>query len=161
MATQLGPKLTAALIRKINSESRRDSNEVVFLNSVDVEGYPNTALLGFAELFVKSTKIILFAVGEDSSSKKNLLRTKKGSLVFWGGKKSGIYYVKGRTKMLKRKMKSSVEGLNCSALILHVEKVSKDYSSIAQLLSTVTYDNKQVISEHGVIQKELQSLGDS
>ena len=142
-------------------ESSRESKEVVFLISVDDEGFPNIALLSFSELEVKSPKMMLFAVGANSSSKKNLLRTRQGTIVFWGGKNSGMYYVKGRIKLLKSIMNSSVEGFKCSALIFHVERVSKDYSSIARLLSTVTYETKRVERKHKELQKELQSLSKS
>ena len=161
LAIQLGSQLTNALIRKIRLESRRESNEVVFLISVDDDGFPNTALLSFSELVVKSPKLILFAVGETSSSRKNLMRTARGSIVFWGGKNSGMYYIKGRVRILKSSMEVSVEGFKCSALILDVEKVSKDYSPIARLLSPVTYETKRVRRDHKELQKELQSLSKS
>jgi len=161
LAIQLGPQLTPALIRKIRSESGRVSDEVVFLISIDDRGFPNIALLSFSDLVVKSPKLILFAVGENSSSRKNLTRTKKGSIFFWGGKNSGIYYVKGRTRLLEPMMETSVEGFKCSALILKVEKVSKDYSSIARLLSTVTYETKRVGRNHKELRKELQVLSRS
>jgi len=139
-------------------ESGRVSDEVVFLISIDDDGFPNIALLSFSDLVVKSPKLLLFAVGENSSSRKNLTRTKRGSVFFWGGKNSGIYYIKGRTKLVKPMMSTSVEGFKCSALILRVEKVSKDYSSVARLLSTITYEAKRVARNHKELQKELQVL---
>jgi hypothetical protein len=161
LAIQIGPQLTNALIRKIRLESKRESNEVVFLISVDDDAYPNAALLSFSELVVKSPKLILFAVGETSSSRKNLMRTSRGSLVFWGGKNSGMYYIKGKVRLLKSSMEANVEGFKCSALILDVEKVSRDYSPIARLLSPMTYETKRVGKEHGELQRELQSLSKS
>jgi len=161
LAIQLGSHLTPALIRKIRLESGRVSDEVVFLISIDDDGFPNIALLSFSDLLVKSSKILLFAVGENSSSRKNLTRAKRGTIFFWGGKNSGIYYVKGRTRLVKPFMKTSVEGFNCSALILKVEKVSRDYSSVARLLSTVTYETKRVTRSHKELLKELQILSRS
>ena len=161
MAIQLGSELTSSLISKIRLESSRKSNEVVFLVSVDGQGFPNVALLSFSDLVVKSPKVLLFAIGENSSSRKNLTRIRKGSLVLWGGKDFGMFYIKGRIRTLRKFMKATVEGFRCSALILRVQKVSKDYSSDAKTLSTVTFDTKRVGKGHAEVHKELRSLAES
>lgn len=153
--------MTKELIKKIKHESNFRTNEAVFLISVGAEGFPNVALLSYLDISVVSTKRLLLAIGENSSSKRNLIKTGRGTLVFWLGKSYGLYYVKGKFKLEMERLQSAVEGFPCSALSMNVEALSKDHSSKARLLSTLTYDSSKTNSAHIELFRELNGLSKS
>ncbi|MGI0091128.1 MAG: hypothetical protein ACREBS_05420 [Nitrososphaerales archaeon] len=161
LATLIGSELSPKILSKLKQESRENSKEVILLSTVDEQGFPNVALLSYLDITPISPKMILLAIGEKSSSKENMLRSKRGTLVLWGGKKLGMFYVKGKTKLVKRKLGTVVEGFTCSAISLTVEKVSQDYSPVAEILSTITYDTSQTNPAHLELLRELKKLANS
>lgn len=161
LALLLGSRLTKELIQKIGHESNIRTNEAVFLVSVGETGFPNVALLSYLDISIVSTKRLLLAIGENSSSKRNLMKTGRGTLVFWLGKSYGLYYAKGKFKLVRERLQSAVEGFTCSAFSMSVEALSKDHSNKARLLSTVTYESKKTNSAHIELFTELNSLSKS
>ena len=161
MSRPIGNKLPKELMNKIRSQSNLRSNEVPLLISTDPDGYPNVSLLSFLDIMVLARDRIVFAIGEDSSSKRNLLQTGKGTIVMWAGKDFGIFYVKGRVRQLKRKLSHPVEGFRLTALVMKVERISQDHSDEAKLLSTLTYDNRAINKDHLLLLSELRKLARS
>lgn len=158
MAIALGSNLTRDLVGKIRNEANINTNEVVFLVSIGEDGFPNVALLSYLDISVLSSKRVILAIGENSSSKKNLARSGLATLVFWVGKNHGLYYVKGKVKLIRERLRSTIEGFACSAFLMRVEVVSKDHSSQASLVSTVTYDRRRTNRTHFELSKELAKI---
>jgi hypothetical protein len=159
MAVLVGRQLPENLVKKIKTESRTSkSNEVVLLCTIDDEEFPNISLLSYLDLVVVSPRKILVAIGEASSSKRNLLTRGKGTIVFWAGRKFGMYYVRGRFSLLKNRMESIVEGFACSALACAVQRVNQDYTKVAEIESTLTYDASDTNESHFELQRELRGL---
>lgn len=161
MAEFIGSRLTSEIITKIRGESNTSSNEAVLITSVDELGYPNTALLSYLDLCLISSKRLLFAIGENSSTKKNLLRTRKAGMTLWLGENLGIYYLKGKTKMMKKRLSARPEGHPCSAFVLEVEIVNRDFLPAARILSTITYVGSVVNQEHLALLAELKHVSGS
>ena len=161
MAHLIGSELPKDLLAKIKSQTNENSNEVPLLISTDSEGFPNVSLLSYLDIVALPPDRMVFAIGADSSSKANLLRTRKGTLLFWAGKNSGVYYVKGKVRQVKKELTKSAEGFKLSALLMNVEKVSQDHSDEAKLLSTLTYDNKSINYGHLELLKELKQFSKS
>lgn len=158
MARQLGSHLTGEIIRKIKKEANLKTNEAVLLVSVDDQGFPNVALLSYLDISVVSSKKLVLAIGENSSSKKNLTKRRIGTLVFWVGEDYGLYYVKGKLRLIRERLSSTVEGYKCSAFLMKVEGLSQDHSTAARLLSTVTYDPKKTNLAHGELFQEIVKI---
>lgn len=158
MALVLGTRLTRELIEKIKHESNLHTNETLFLISVGDEGFPNVSLLSYLDISVVTAKRLIFAIGENSSSKRNLVKRGRGTLVFWLGKTQGLYYLKGSVILLKERLQSTVEDVNCSAFLMNAGVLSRDHSNKARLLSTVTYDPKETNSAHFELFNELKRI---
>lgn len=158
MATKLEPVLPTEVVTKIKGESRPSTNEIVLLMSVDDSGFPNVALLSYLDLFVASKKRLLLAIGSNSSSRRNLLKRRNGTLLIWGGTNSGVFYIKGKISLVKKTLDTVVEGFMCTALALTVELVSQDYSPVAKILSTLTYDTSKTNPSHFELQRELKTI---
>ena len=161
MAIMLGKKIPGIVLKKIRRESNKNSNEVALLCSEDSEGFPNASLLSYLDLAVISPSRVLLAIGEESSTKRNLLRNKKGTIVMWAGMGYGIYYIKGRFNLVKSRLSTEVEGFRASALICSVQKVSKDYVRVAEIKSTITYEPSVVNESHVMLFKELKGIARS
>ncbi len=158
MARLLGNSLPKELLSKIREQSNVRSSEVPLLVSLDQKGYPNVSLLSFLDIVALSPRRLVFAIGAESSSKRNLLRSRKGTIVIWGGRDFGMYYVKGRIAKVRKKLASSAEGFRLDALVMNVESVSQDHSDVAKLLSTLTYDGRSINKGHLTLYKELKDL---
>lgn len=158
MAKRLGARLTGEVIQKIKKESNLKTDEAILLASVGDEGYPNIALLSYLDISVVSAKRLVVAIGEYSSSKKNLCKRGFGTLIFWVGKDYGVCYVKGKFSLIKERLGSDVEGFNCSAFLMNVVELSQDHSKAARLLSTVTYDIRKTNTAHSELFRELVSI---
>ena len=161
MAELVGSRLTSEIIRKIGGESNRGSKEAILITTVDELGFPNSALMSYLDLCIISSKRLLFAIGESSSTKKNLLRTPRAGITLWLGKNLGIYYLKGRTRLVKGTLSAKPEGHPCSALVLKVERVTRDYLPEARILSTITYSGQAVNEGHLALLSELKHLSRS
>jgi hypothetical protein len=133
-------------------------NEVLLLCSVDEDGHPNIALMSYLDILILSPTRILLAIGEKSSSRRNLVATGKGTIVIWAGRASGMFYLKGSIKLVKSRLETLVEGFTCSALTLRVHRVSQDYSSRSEIISTVTYKVSKSDQAHRVLFEELNRL---
>lgn len=158
MAIALGSHLTKELLRKIRKETNLYTNEVVFLVSVGSDGFPNVSLMSYLDISVLSPKTLILAIGQNSSSKKNLARSGLGSFIFWVGKNHGLYYVKGKFRLVRERLHSTIEGFTCSVFFMNVEAVSQDHSSKARIVSTVTYDRRRTNRTHFELSKELVKI---
>lgn len=161
LAELIGSKLPSEIIRKVGHESATSSNEAVLITTVDEHGYPKTALLSYLDLCLVSSKRLLFAIGDNSSTKWNLLRTRKVGLVMWLGENYGIYYLNGKTKLVKNKLVARPEGHICSAFVLNVGRVTRDYLPEARILSTITYFESTINLEHRALLTELKHISKS
>lgn len=161
MSKLIGKRLPRELMNKFRAQSNIRSNEVPLLISTDPDGFPNVSLLSFLDIFMQAPDRLVFAIGEDSSSKKNLLRTGKGTIAVWGGKDSGMFYIKGRVRQLKEKLSLSVEGFRLTTLLMKVERISQDHSDAAKLLTTLNYDNRAINKDHVLLFGELKKLARS
>lgn len=146
------------MTHKIERESNVHSKEVVLLITVDDYGYPNIALLSFLDIALVSPKKLLFAIGEGSSTKTNLVRTGKATIIIWVGKDAGIYYLKGNARLLRERLDSRIEGFACSAFSMTLRTVSQDHSEQAKLMTTITYDPRRINRSHVSLFRELQGM---
>ena len=158
MAVLLDSRLTRDLIQKVRRESNINTKEAVLLISVGSKGFPNVALLSYLDICLVASKRLILAIGEHSSSKRNLMKTRRGTLIFWLGKTHGLYYLKGKFRLVRERLESTVEGFTCSAFLMTLEALSKDHSNKASLLSTVTYEPSKTNSAHLELFNELKRL---
>lgn len=162
MAKFLGESLPSNIAERIKVRSTSpETKEAILLASVDESGFPNIALLSYSDIVAVSSKIILVAIGQSSSTKKNLIRTRKGTLILWLGVDLGLIYVKCVGGLFREAMESNVEGFTCSAMLFTVERVTQDNSPEAPLLSTLTYDNSVIAAGHTKLYEELEQLSRS
>jgi hypothetical protein len=158
LAELLGSELPDELFQKIRLGSQKSTREVVVLCTIDDMDFPNISLLSFLDIRVVSRRRLIFAIGASSSTKRNLLRTRRATIAIWLGRDLGMYYVKGATRQICDKLNSEQEGRACSAISFSVKRVSKDFLADAKMLSTLTYDTKRVIAQQRRVFRELSKL---
>lgn len=160
LAKVIGSSIPTRLLQKLGREIKNPrTNEILLICSVDDHGFPKVALLSFLDVVAVSSKILLFAIGRDSSTRRNLERRGQATLMLWeGDQRKGIMYVNGNCKREKEKLLNSVEGFETSCFSFNVTTVSEDYSKSAEILTTLTYETVEINNNHFELSKELSRL---
>ncbi|MHB1908096.1 MAG: pyridoxamine 5'-phosphate oxidase family protein [Nitrososphaerales archaeon] len=160
MVKVIGSSLPPRLLQKIKREIKNPrTNEVLLICSIDDHGFPKIALLSFLDIAIVSSKILLFAIGRASSTRRNLESRAQATLMLWeGDQRKGIVYVNGNCKMEKEKLFNGVEGFETSCFSFKVASVAEDYSKDAEILTTLIYETTNVSRSHSGLAKELNDL---
>jgi hypothetical protein len=160
LAKLVGNSIPKEISTKIKQQQKLNS-EVIFLLSTDPEGYPHVSLLSFLDIVILSPRRILFAIGKLSTTRSNLLRTRKGTLILWGGSDQGMFYIKGDIAQVVSKIEKTTEGFELGGLLMDVQKVSQDNSVASPLLTTLTFDHSGIDSDQRGLHRELLRISQS
>jgi hypothetical protein len=142
----LGRKVLKELLPR-----RPRRNLVIILLTVGEDGYPNVCLLSPFQVVAKDKQTIYLAVYEGSKTLANLEKCRNATLVLFIP--PAAYYIKGEVKRLHQPRMSFVQGNIYHRL--NVKRVIRDYYRRAPIMSTVTFEQENVLSDYSRVYQSL------
>jgi hypothetical protein len=145
------------VVKEINFQnSRRESNQVIQLITVDRPGFPFVTLLSFHEVVVSTDRRFLFlSIHKGGRTSENIAVNKKVTIVFV--LQGSCFYIQGMAEILSD-LDVKVEGFEQSLVRVTVQHVFHDVNKQAPITSGITYAPAKVIDEHLKIVEKIKEF---
>ncbi len=151
MTETLGNKIPDSCFSALSAKNSRRANDVIILLTVDETEFPRVCLLSSFQVLATNRSLIYFVVNPNSSTRQNLDRTGKATLII--PESTGLLYVGGEMLYLKELPEENSQALYSMKIIL----VSRDVSKTAPIDSKMTFDTSIIEPEY---QKNFEQLRD-
>lgn len=158
MSKSRGKSIPESLRNELDSTNKKRDNRVIFLLTVDGEGFPHVALLSPFQVLVMNSCEVLFAVHSSSGTASYLTSRGRCTLIFQSS--PSIIYVKVESSAVKDAIE--LEGAY-SDLVFEGEvlEVLEDYSDKAPLISDLKFRVEDVSQWYEAEFRKLSILAES
>lgn len=154
MSQLLGKELTEELFARLKGDHvGSKKGKAIVIVTVDERGWAHPAMLSYYEVVAKSRSRIDLAVGQTSTTAKNLRRAGKITFLITD---AGInYYIKGEAREVRGSMDAApFMSLFCA----QVEQLSEDQEPDALITSGVTFQRPEKKEVGEIVEKIFQGV---
>ncbi len=108
MSENLGKSLPNSIYSLLSKDNRNRENSVIFILTMDREGFPHVAMLSPYQICAAETNSFVFSIYSASSSCNNLKRDRRSTLIIQADE--GVYYVKCETFPVDPNPENRIDG---------------------------------------------------